>query len=558
MSQQATNDPNYFLNEGAVGTFNDTSQDESGYGILAAAEQNQTYFVYSNGVTSAEPEFIDQSLYNIKYLIDEQGNVYKPNSSGIVLNNLKNNFFNRPMVVESQTPTQVLANMLGEQTLNDIGSIQPLIFSENGTNRNNFETSMSFGLYGSTIISSSVNLNNIVANAVNGGSMTSLLQFGGRGNMFYFKDGSQNIGTQTIDLNSTIFPPGNDANQLNPSAIYGEYTFAVDSLDYGADVSFFFRWEVMNQSPAYFPGGILLKGGGAFPYVNVNVAIQKSDDGGSTWSNLPLLNTSYFNNNNDVVVGNVSPTTYLYGLDMSRGAKGFDPDATIQIQTLPQYYGIGVKIRVQMYYSVFALAGGTPFGYTDTTNILYNNGFRFKALTNYSADLITTSSYWDGSNWPTDGVTPQWITSSVGLSGFMFKDPAYVYNPTSSLLNTTPTGYGFNKPLLPLNPQPGDYIRFEYDKNKTSRIYDVKTITDGTNRIALRIYPTIPSGSQLDHFVIVRLVDDGGSFLSPVKKVNDGTFTSFIKPKYTTQTLNDNLPTIINTLEKDGLLTTLT
>lgn len=551
MAQIATNDPNYFLNQNVIGDFNDVSQDASGFGSLPAVEKNQTYFVYSNGVTSAEPEFIEKSLYNIKYLIDENGNVYKPNSDNISLNNLKNNFFNRPINVESQTPTQVLSNMLGEQIINDIGSVQPLIFSENGPTRDSYEPTMSFGIFGSTLLAtSSFNYNDITFTSADQGSGTYYLTYGASGNDILYKDGNQTIGTQTIDLAAASFPPGNAQSQFDPST--GEYTFYVDSLDYGTDVSFYFRWNLKNIAPLTYAGA-LVKGQQAwFPPIWVYMRLELSTDNGSTWSNIPITNESQKADGTENIIGNINIDNELQVNIVNQNAS--QNEYVLKIRSIPQYFNQDNKIRAVFKYNVINVLGN----YTTSTNVIENYGFSFKAFTNYSSDLLTSAPYWDGSTWPTSSNTPQWVTASAGLSGFMFTTPSYVYNPTSSLLNTTPSGYGFNKPILPLNPQPGDYIRFEYDKNKTSRIYEVKTLNDGSNRVALKIYPTIPTGSLLDHFVITRMVNDGGNFLVPVSKVAEGNFTSFIKPKYTTQTLNDNLPTIINNLEKDGLLTTLT
>lgn len=548
MAQQATNDPSYFLNQNAKGDLNDISQDESGFGSLPAAEQNQTYLVYSSGVTSAEPEFIDQSLYNIKYLIDEQGNVYKPNSSNTVLNNLKNNFFRRPIIIESQTPTQVLSNMLGEHVINNIGSIQPLIFSENGTTRDAFEPTMSFGIFGSTLLAtSSFNFNNIVFTSADGPNSTLTLLYGSAtGVDALWKSGSQTLGTQTIELGAKTFPPGNALNQFDPST--GIYEFAVDSLDYGTDVSFYFRWNVLNKTPLTYNGALVKGGVSWYPSVFINMKIQKSTDGGTTWTNLPITNGSFKVDNPDNIVGLIDGQDELQ-VNINK-TNSTDSEYIIRCTTEPQYFITGDRVRAVFSYNI----PNALSNYTINTPVLDNYGFSFKAFTNYSSDLLTSAPYWDGSTWPTSD-TPQWITASAGLSGFMFKSPSYVYNPSSSLLDP---GYGFNKPVLPLNPQPGDYIRFEYDKNKTSRIYDIQTLTDGTNRVALKIYPTIPTGSELNHFVITRVTDDGGNFLVPVAKVANGSFTSFIKPKFITQTLNENLPNIINTLEKDGLLTSLT
>ncbi len=63
-------DPNLFLNPDAVGDFNDSTPNASGYGILPGAELNQTYFAYYDGAGRQDPELPKQTTFYIKYLIE--------------------------------------------------------------------------------------------------------------------------------------------------------------------------------------------------------------------------------------------------------------------------------------------------------------------------------------------------------------------------------------------------------------------------------------------------------------------------------------------------------
>ena len=129
----ANNDPSYFLTN-FKGDFNSNSTDGSGYGVLPAAEQNQTYIAYFNSVGSTTPEVINQTGFYIKYLIDKEGNVTKPNSDNISLINLYNNFEpGKTVTVLSQVATQEAANLIGDQVITDIGTIQPIIITETGS-----------------------------------------------------------------------------------------------------------------------------------------------------------------------------------------------------------------------------------------------------------------------------------------------------------------------------------------------------------------------------------------------------------------------------------------
>jgi hypothetical protein len=89
---QNINDPNWFLNTDANGDFNTISSDQSGYGVLSAAERNSTFIAYFESIGSTTPEIINQTGFFIKYLIDEQGNVSEPTPDSIALYNLNNIF----------------------------------------------------------------------------------------------------------------------------------------------------------------------------------------------------------------------------------------------------------------------------------------------------------------------------------------------------------------------------------------------------------------------------------------------------------------------------------
>ena len=149
---QNINDPNWFLNSDANGDFNTISADQSGYGILSAAERNGTFIAYFESIGSTTPEIINQTGFFVKYLIDEQGNVSEPTPDSIALYNLNNIFQGSTAIVESQDATQTLSNLIGEHSVTDIGTIQPLLITETGSNPDNYITTMSFAQYGSIVL----------------------------------------------------------------------------------------------------------------------------------------------------------------------------------------------------------------------------------------------------------------------------------------------------------------------------------------------------------------------------------------------------------------------
>jgi hypothetical protein len=176
-------------------------------------------------------------------------------------------------------------------------------------------------------------------------------------------------------------------------------------------------------------------------------------------------------------------------------------------------------------------------------------GTFFSLETNYSNDLQITSSYWDGATYPTVGSNQsQWLTASLGLSGYLNNDMVQL-TPTASF------NFGFSTIYTPANLKPGDYIRFEYDPTKQSKIYNIGTLADG--RTTLEIYPPIPTGSILDHFCVFRVIPNGNYIILNIKKPEGTTgqpLSGFIKPQYASQELEDNFENIIQKLAAEGTI----
>lgn len=154
MSSQFQNDPNLFLLSGISGNFNDGSPDNSGYGALPAAEQNQTYIAYFESVGGTGPEIIGQTAYFIKYLIDTQGNVTTPTPGTVSLYNLINNFEPGKNALVKLIDGDPLAtanpnddSLTGLHPITGIGTIQPIIYTETGSNVPDYVTTMSFQWY---------------------------------------------------------------------------------------------------------------------------------------------------------------------------------------------------------------------------------------------------------------------------------------------------------------------------------------------------------------------------------------------------------------------------
>jgi len=495
----ALNDPSYFLTS-FKGDFNGNSTDGSGYGTLPAAEQNQTYIAYFNGVASTSPELIDQTSFFIKYLIDKDGNVTKPKSDNISLINLYNNFESGKIAtVLPQQATATSANLIGDHIITDMGTIQPLLITETGSARINFTPTMSFAEYGSLITEGLP-------------SYTFLAKKNGN---------SSTAGAQNVSFSNEVSDPGN--NYADPI-----YEFDFNTLDYGLELSF----QVGLAVRAY----------------RMKLTIQISTDGGTSWSNMPIEEfTPPSAGSSNVNTGNVYDSIYYFvalpsqlnwsGTPNESNITGFETTYHY-VRTQQFTFYSGYKIRVRLNQFDGTNIDPTLFGSPSTTETF------FTLTGNYTSTLQTTSSYWDGATYPTNGA-PQWLTASKGLSTF-------INNNYIQLTPELALSRSFNPIILPADLQPGDYIRFEYDPTKQAKIYNIGNLSDG--RTTIQILPAIPTGSKLDHFVIYRVVKDGNYAILNVPRYSGAALTGFLQPKYISQELKDNFSDIVNKLEADGLL----
>ena len=514
------NDPQGFLVSNISGDFNTTTTDNSGYGVLSAAEKNQTYFAYFNGIGGTGPEIIDQTAYFIKYLIDSQGNVVTPQANSTTLLNLNQNFESGKIVnVTSLEGTVAFQTLLGNKIVTDIGKIETLLVTETSSIRTEFLPTMSFFQYNS-FIQQINNPPNYSFKALKSGNIT-----------------LSSTTTAVIPFETTTLNPLGDYNTTSY-----EYEFGSTTSDYGIEVKLKAGLAVKFEDFSTFSNY-----DGTQWYSNkINIEIVKSSDNWVTSQslNLQILPNSPIANPqpNNLTINDLGNLLQA-GINSSDGNNDQTSTRYITFETLSYVFNSGDKVRVQYYFNDVS-PNVTLFGTPSTVG-----GTFFSLNSNYSNNLQITSSYWDGATYPTIGSNQtQWLTASLGLSGFL-------NNNMVQLTPTASTAFGFNLINFPANLQPGDYIRFEYDPSKQSKIYNVGTLADG--RITLEINPPIPTGSILDHFCVFRVIPNGNYVILNVKKPPGTTgqpLTGFIKPQYISEELENNFENIISKLNAEGTL----
>ena len=314
----------------------------------------------------------------------------------------------------------------------------------------------------------------------------------------------------TLDFGTEINDSGSNYNNSTYT-----YTFPNDTTSQGTQVAF--RTTIVAQS--------------AFSGPNQNsrsnylrIQIQRSTDGGVNYLPLELTDgvytrLQYFNNSDEI--------------------------KSSTAQTKPINFNAGDRIRVQ--YSVDSEGVPNQLRILATDN---NVSTLFTNTQTYIADNFIYSPFWSIGTYTTASNDFTVITASLGLTGLNQSQYSQV-TPTASL------AFNFSNITLPFTPEPGDFIRFEYDPSNVHIIYENMTTTDGN--LALKIVPPVPSGSILDHFCLYRINPNAGNqIILNVPKPSGTTgqqLTGFIKPQYVSQEIENNFTTIIQKLAAEGLLT---
>ena len=203
----------------------------------------------------------------------------------------------------------------------------------------------------------------------------------------------------------------------------------------------------------------------------------------------------------------------------------------------------GARVRVEV-----TATGVLPSGYTIISDayVLANSDTYFTLTPQYVTNITATSPYFT-----TGSSNDTYLTASTNINnaysfGMIPEAPA----ASISLMN-------FSNITNTFSPQPGDFIRFEYNPLKTYVIYEV--ITDGNNGLVFKLNKSILEGTNINNFVIYRVnPNSGNQIILNVKKPTGTTgqsLTGFIKPQYMSDDLEKNFTTIIQKLAAEGLLT---
>jgi len=514
-------DPNLFLNPDAVGDFNDSTPNASGYGVLPGAELNQTYFAYYDGAGRQDPELPKQTTFYIKYLIDTNGNVVKPQPNNTSVINMIDNFeTGKPVIVTTKTPTVALNPLLGEKIVTHVGELSTLLVTNNGSGSTDYIPTMSFqNLLGISLAQTASDYN-MTVRAYTYGELIS--------GYFYpsvlLTNGMNLVNSTNYSYNEKMFRlednlPDPTAATWNTAS--GAYTF-LKSTNPDGNSRVQFRVSLNLQVWSFDPNTY---------HENVVTLIVKQNGSTNIYS-APKLVTSEGNNQR--------PTWTTPFLNFQSGdyVQFFINIEVGDFTNRVIMYGAGSKIQV------------------------INENQNFTGLINgataATADFFTIGEYPDQSGNP-DAVytSTSVITASQGLTN-MYREG------TIQTLPQTVLDYNYMQPWQPFYPLlPGDRIIFENNKNNVHTITEIiPTITASnaasSSYFGLRVVPGIPTGSIVNNFCIYRILNNGSQIMIDQEKPT-GTagldFRGFIRPKYISQELDTKFTEIINKLEADGTIT---
>lgn len=549
IAQNNPNDPTGFLSPNLVGDFNDPTIDGSGYGALTGAAQMQTYYAYYNAITSTAPEIPDQTAYFIKYLIDKDGNVVKPQPGEISAINLKDNFETGKIAISTaRKPTVLFSDLLGEKEITHVGEISTILVSNTGSLPNQYVTTMSFEDI------TGVNLDTFPADfnfAAKAAGLADIL-YDGVTDSTIINDGAYsrqiknnfaNTSPYNIDFN-ILNSPDPAAGSWNGTT--GVYTFNQSTINGKSRVKFriSFNLKVFRVRRNLISNTYTVQDG-TTSTVNIQYKIYKN---GSL-----LASSSPISVNNQSFNQYPSFTTPYYNFqngDQITFFIEFDSERNVWSESYPYRY-------YEKNLSIFTSTG--PNSGTSIIEVINENQ-------NFSGDInginIATAPYWyigafPDQNGDANAVYTQTsvITASLGMSQLYRPNIIYKLHPSCS-------AYGYSRPWQTyFELIPGDKIIFENNKFNTHTITEIITTNiltpapEGSASFGLRLSPGVPTGSIINNFCIYRIIDNGTYIvLNQPKPDISGSLQGFLLPKYITPELSDSVKDTTYRLDVNGLL----
>lgn len=489
-------------------------------GGLPVAEKNQEFFLIFKGIGGTGPEIIDQTAYFIEYLVDSEGNVFKPSENTSALNNLLQNFpVNKPVSVISDNPSTSNSVMAGQQQLTAVGLQQPILYSQTGSSAGAFT--------GSIFFKGNANLGIIG----NDGSLTVPNMKAFMVKTTGFPTAYTNISNYQSFEGGTLDAAAVSAgNARSASLANGKYFITSSAI--GDLQSFTITGRVRVKNPTDDP-------------ITMGLRFFLTLDGTATNTN---PNGYVIPPNDTFVVVEQSETIQINGNTFQQFVDG----DVLQLAVSPEG-GTLIDELVFDYikFGVENVGAGTqnPTATGDLLQSAGNNAPPFW-LTGSQNSLYITASDWLSVNYSNIQFTSGTLPTGETVPDGMFYGSG----------NT----FGLSKIKVPFNVGVGDRIRFLYNPALDYHIYDVKYPKDeGDGRLKIKINQDVSSSltlTQMSNFVLHRTNKSIPRYVilnvpkEPGIDSSTNPFTGIVLPQFPTEKLINNLDSILNKLKIEGII----
>jgi hypothetical protein len=136
-------------------------------GGLPVAEQTQDYFLIFKGVGGTGPEIIDNTAYFIQYVVDSNGDIFKPSQGSIARLNILQNFpTGKLTTVRIDNASGINTQLDGDHIITGLGTQQPILYTQYGIPSSSYTQSISFITPGEAPASAYTPVNNILGSMV--------------------------------------------------------------------------------------------------------------------------------------------------------------------------------------------------------------------------------------------------------------------------------------------------------------------------------------------------------------------------------------------------------
>jgi hypothetical protein len=457
---------------------NEWTQGDVSYGKTPNVSNPEVNFVYFNYAGGTSPEWgnqnADRTQINIRYIVDQNGNVTKPinDADGINLGTIQQTFeenLDATLVLDDNDTFGVnLAALNGSWPIFKSGyKITPIIYTQTASYDNN----------------------------------GNIIEYGYTGSIF-FNQGEQ--GPDNTKNNYMMYAPGVDDSVILTNNTVQTVLFSTPT-QLGSFASF--STVTSSYKPISTPANLASQG-----YVldfkayiemkdNANAivtyALQKSTNNGGTW--FTIGNTRQVNYNN------------------TRTGQIFYREVAATTSTL---------------YRIAAVNSSGGFNQLDLSN---NSYFQVTQLPNPGTGICST--FWIlGSS---DNILVA-DTSATGLNNY--------YGQRQESIERS----GFNPIVEDFELQANDEIRFQGLENLAFVITNVTSSTTG--QLTLNLDRNIPTGTNLNYFLVRRYIEDPSSIILEVNKPAGASSGGVLKPQYISSELTNNLDSIIQNLKNQNLI----